>query len=119
MGGRPGKKARGSDIPTQFSDSNRGGGNKDTLGSGKGKREKAPAQAAKDSDDLSAFLDEDVMDTSETLAGKRERAPAEGVMDSDIPTHSIDTKCRLGNLHFAFVMDKDVVKGHAQCGSRR
>ena len=32
-----------SDIPTQLSASTRGGGNEDTLGSGEGKREQAPA----------------------------------------------------------------------------
>ena len=26
----------------------------------------------------------------------------------------MDTKCRLGDLHVAFVMDKDVATGHAQ-----
>ena len=54
------------------------------------------------------------MDTSETLAGKRERAPVEGVMDSDIPTQSVDKKCRAGDLHFASVADKEMVKKHAQ-----
>ena len=54
------------------------------------------------------------MDTSETLAVKRERAPVGGVMDSAIPTQSTDKKSRLGDHPLAFVMDKEVVKGHAQ-----
>ena len=74
---------RDSDIPTQLLDTTSGGGNKDTLRSDKGKCAQAPVKEAKDSDKPSAFLDEDAMDLSETLAGKRERAPAEGVMDLD------------------------------------
>ena len=54
------------------------------------------------------------MDSSETLTGERERAPVEWVMDSDIPTQSVDTKCRVGDLHLAFFADKEVVKEHAQ-----
>ena len=56
----------------------------------------------------------DATDTSETLTGKCERTPAEGAVDSDVPSQSAVKKCRLGHLHLAFVMDKDVVKGHAQ-----
>ena len=61
-----------------------------------------------------AFLDEDVIDTSDTVAGKRKRAPAEGAMDSDAPTQSIDKKSRMGDLHLAFASDAEVVKGRAQ-----
>ena len=86
----PAMGAKDSDAPTQFSDSIRGGCNKDALGSGKGKREQAPAKEAKVSDNPPAFLEEDAMDTSETLAGRRERALVERVKDSDIPTRSID-----------------------------
>ena len=74
----PAKGAEDSEIPTQFLDSTHGGGNKDTLGSGKGKREHLPVVEAKDSGDPSTSLDEDATDTSETLAGKRGRAPDEG-----------------------------------------
>ena len=35
-------------------------------------------------------------------------------MASDIPTHSIDTKSRLGDLHVASVMDKEVAKEHGR-----
>ena len=35
-------------------------------------------------------------------------------MASGIPTQSIDKESRLGDLHLAFVMDKEVVKEHAQ-----
>ena len=54
------------------------------------------------------------MDTSGTLTGKRERAPAEGAMDSHVPGQSADTKCRLGDLHPAFAMEKEEMTGHAQ-----
>ena len=43
----PAKGVMDSDIPTQFLDSTRGGGNKDTLGSGKEKREQASVNEAK------------------------------------------------------------------------
>ena len=95
-------------------DLTRGGGNKDTLGSGKGKREQAPEKEVEDSDDPSASLDEDAMETSETLDGTRERAPVEGVMDTDTPTQSIDERSRLGDLHPASVTDKEVAKERAQ-----
>ena len=110
----PAEGVRGSNNPTQFFDSTRGGGNKDTQGSGKGKREQASVEEAKDSDDPSTSLNEDAMDTSETLAGKRKRAPVEEVTDSDIPIQSTDKASRLGDLHVAFVMDEEVVKEHAQ-----
>ena len=86
----PAKGVEDSDILTQFSGSTRGGGKKAALGNGKGKRGQAPAQEAKDSDDLSTLVDEDATDTSEMLAGRRERAPVDGAMDSDISTQSID-----------------------------
>ena len=35
-------------------------------------------------------------------------------MDSDMRTQSIGKKSRLGALHLAFVMDKEVVKENAQ-----
>ena len=54
------------------------------------------------------------MDTSETLPAKRERAPAEGAMASDVPSQSVDKKCRLGDHRLAFLMDKELVKEHAQ-----
>ena len=60
---------------------------------------------AKDSDDPSTSLDEDAMETPETLAGSRERAPAEGVMGPDIPAQSIDNG-RLRDLHLACEMEK-------------
>ena len=113
-GRAPEKGAKDSDNLTHLLHSTRGGGNKATLGSGKGEREQAPAQEAKDSVDPSTFLGENAMDTSATLAGKRERAPKEGVMDSDIPSQSIDKKSRLADPHLASVMDKGVVKGNAR-----
>ena len=54
------------------------------------------------------------MDTSETLTGKRERALVEGAMDSDVPSNLAEKKCRLGNLHLACVMEKNVAKENAQ-----
>ena len=60
-----------SDISTQLLDLTRGSGDKGTLGSRKGKCGQAPASEAKDSDDPSTSLDEDAMETSETLAGTR------------------------------------------------
>ena len=62
----------------------------------------------------STFLDEDAMDTSETLAGKREQPPVEGAMDSDVPTQSIDRESRLGDIRPACVMEGEVVKARAQ-----
>ena len=47
-------------------------------------------------------------------AGRRERAPVEGVVDSDIPIQSTDRNSRLGDLHLAFVMGKEVAKEPAQ-----
>ena len=35
-------------------------------------------------------------------------------MDSDIPTQSVGKKSQLGDLHLAFVPDKEVVKEHGQ-----
>ena len=95
-------------------DSTCGGVNKDTLGGGKGKGEKAPAVGAEASDHPITCSDEDAIDTSETLTGKRGWTPAEGVMDSDVPTQSVDKRIMLGDLHLAFVTDKDVVKERAQ-----
>ena len=109
----PGKEAKDPDIPTQFSDSTRGGGNEDTLVSGEGKREQASVEGAKCSDEPSASLGEDATDTPGTLAGNREREPADGVMDSGTPAQSIDEKSRLGDPHLAFGMDKEVVREHA------
>ena len=54
------------------------------------------------------------MDASETLAGKRGRAPVVGAMDSDSPAQSLGKECRAGDLHSAFVSDKEVMRGHVQ-----
>ena len=56
----------------------------------------------------------DDMDTPETVSGKRERAPVGGAMDSDTPTRPLGTKYRAGDLHLAFVADKEVVQRHVQ-----
>ena len=104
----------GSDTLTHFSGSTRGGGKKGTLGSGEWKREQAHVQEAKDSVDPSTFLDEDAMDTSETLAAKRERAPVEEAMASDILIQPLDKKSRLADLPLAFVTDKEEVKEDVQ-----
>ena len=82
------KGAMDSDIPAQYLDSTRRGGNEVALGSGEGKREQAPVSEARGSDDPSTSLDDDAMDTSETVAGKRRRTPVEGVGDSDTPTQA-------------------------------
>ena len=113
-GRAPAEGVKDSDISTQFSESTRGGGNKDTLGSGKGKHEQAPSEGALVSVFPSTLPGEDAIDTSGTVTGKRERAPAEGALDSDIPTQSIDKKSWLGGLHLAIAMDREVVKEHAQ-----
>ena len=110
----PAKGVKVSDIPTPLLDSIRGGGNEDTRGSGKGKREQAPAFVAKESEDPSTSLDEDAMDASDTLAGKRERTSVGGVMGSDIPSQSIDKKSRLCDLRLAVLVNKEVVKEHAR-----
>ena len=70
-------------------------------------REQATSKGVTDSDNHSTLLAVgagcDDMDTSETLAGIRERASVEEVMDSVVPNQSADKKCRLGDLHLAFV----------------
>ena len=53
------------------------------------------------------------MDTSKTL-WETQLAAAEGATDSDIPTESLGKKCRIGELHVAFVADKEGVKEHVQ-----
>ena len=55
----------------------------------------------------------DDVDTSETINVARGRAPVEGVMDSDVPTQSLGEKCRVGDLHFACFVGKEVVKERA------
>ena len=94
----PGKGVRGSDIPAHLSGT--------TLADGK--RERAPARGVKVSDNPAHYMGKTLSD------GKRGRAPAEGAMDSDIPTQQIDKMSRLGELQLALVMDKEVVKEHAQ-----
>ena len=61
----------------------------------------------------------DAMDNSETVIGKRERAAAGGALDSDIPNQTQGKRCRVGDLHLAFVADKAVVEGHALLWRRR
>ena len=107
--GRPRKGAKVPDNPTQLLDSIRVVLSKGALGGGKGKGGQAAAMGAEASDNPITCLDDDAMDTSETLAGKGERAPVEGVMDSDIPTQAAGRKSRLGDLHLACETE-----GHAQ-----
>ena len=111
------KGVQDSDVPAHSSDITFGGVVRGALGTGKGKREQAPAKGAEVSDTPLTLLDTtlggDFMDASETLTGKRERAPAGGVADSDVPGQSVSKKCRLGDLHLAVVMDKDVAQEHA------
>ena len=66
------------------------------------------------------------MDTSETLAGKRDRAPVVVVDISEDPQGSMEKRCRVGDLHFAFAPDTEEVKEHtlwwnpvleARCGA--
>ena len=57
---------------------------------------------------------DDDMDTSETINGRRERAPAARVMDSGISTEPSGEKCRVGYLHVAFAVEKEVAKEHDQ-----
>ena len=54
----------------------------------------------------------DDMDTLETACGKRERAPVDRAMDPQTRTQSLGKKCRVGDLHLAFVAEKKVVKEH-------
>ena len=114
----PAQQAKDSDIPAQSSGEAHGGVVRDTLDTEKGKRERAPATGVTDSDILSLFSGThrggDAMDASETESGKRERAPVEGAAGSDIPAQSADKKCPVGDLHFAFVADKEVAKEHAR-----
>ena len=84
----------------------------------KGKRGRAPAAGVMGSDNPSQLLAPrgsiGAMDTLETVTGEREREPVGGVMDSDTPSQPADKKCRAGDLHLAFVADKEVAKEHAQ-----
>ena len=59
-------------------------------------------------------MGDDAIDTSETLTGKREREPVERAMGSDVPMQSVEREGRLGDLHLAFVTEKEVAKEHAQ-----
>ena len=79
-----------------------------------GNASKRLRRGAKDSVDPSTFLDEDAMDTSETLARQHELAPVEVVLDSDIPIQPLDRKRRPADLPLAFAVDKEVVKERAQ-----
>ena len=110
--------ATDSDFPTQFSEPAHAGVKRDTLGVGKGARERAPVQGAEVSEIPRTLLDTtfagDSMETSDILAQERERAPADRVMDSDTPTQSADKKSRLGELHLAVMTNKEVVEEHAQ-----
>ena len=54
------------------------------------------------------------MDATEDTNGKRKRAPAKKAMDSELPTHTVGEKCRVGDLHLAFVAEKEEAKEHAQ-----
>ena len=67
------KGVTGSDIPAQSSGKTYGGVAKDTLGTGQGKRERAPAGGLMASDNPSTVVDtcggSDDLDTSETLTG--------------------------------------------------
>ena len=85
----PAKGVNVSDIPTLLLDSTSGGGNKGTLGSGKGKREQAPAQEARVSDDLSALLDEDAMYIPETSAGNASGRLRMGRQTRDFPLNRL------------------------------
>ena len=114
----PVEGVRGSGIPAQSSGKARGGVTKDTLGIGAGQREQAPVKGAEDSDRPPTLLDvgngSGDVGNSENLSGKRARAPADGVANSDVPNHSAEETCRLGDLHFAPVTGRDVVKEHTQ-----
>ena len=91
---------------------------KDTLGFGEGGRERAPARWVMGSDNPSTSLEacdvRDDVDSSGTLTGRRARATVEGAMASDIPTQSMEQKCRAGDLHSAFLEDKEVANENAQ-----
>ena len=65
----PERRVKDSDDPTRFSDSTRGGVNRNTLGGGKGKREQAPAEGAGVSDYPNTRLGNVAAETSEALTG--------------------------------------------------
>ena len=53
-------------------------------------------------------------DTSESLPGKRNRATDDAAGNSDEPPGNQEKRCRVGNLHSAPVVEKEVVKEAAQ-----
>ena len=57
---------------------------------------------------------EDAMDTSGTLSGKWNRAMVDAAANSDELHGNQDRRCRVGDLHSAFVADGKVAKGNTQ-----
>ena len=91
-GRAPAKGVDDSEVPTLSLDSTHGGGNKDTLGSGKGKRERVSAEEAKDSDDLSTSLDEDAMDTLKHWLGNTSGHPWRECRNRIFPSNRLITR---------------------------
>ena len=52
------------------------------------------------------------METSETLAGKRDRAPMDVAENSKDSFRNLDRRCRVGDLHLAFVAEKKFAREH-------
>ena len=117
----PAKGVKDSDNPTRFWDSTRGGGYKDTLGSGKGEREPAPVRAAKASDVPTQFLDSTRAGGNKGALGSGEgeceRAPAQEAKNSDDPSafsywdlmETSETSAgRRGRAPVEGVMDSDI-----------
>ena len=55
----------------------------------------------------------DVTDTSETLTGTRDRAPVDTVEISEKSIGNHEERCHVGDLHLAFVAEKDVAEERA------
>ena len=60
------------------------------------------------------FTEGDDIDTSETLAGRRDRALIDAVEDSEDVPGNRERRWRVGDLHMAFVAEKEVAKVRPQ-----
>ena len=56
----------------------------------------------------------DATDTSETLLGKRNRAMGDTADYPDVPHGKQETRCRVGDLHLAIGVDKEIAEEHTQ-----
>ena len=71
--------------------------------------------AAMDAEESKRTLNEDdAAETSVTVTGKRGRVPVDVAGNLDRSPRSHGKRCRVDDLHFASVVDKEEVKAHGQ-----